>query len=161
MCPGCMLESKCSPDGALLLPGSAGVREPPEALVGRDRGQYGAEDSRSAGRGQESPGKLQQTTSRGDGAVDVPSKLKWISPSFSMPSQLSRVKAEGRLALLSANVAGAELLIQHAMSQAEEELERERRLSERRKSTEDFSVTQTRPKLERSRCGGPEPGRRC
>lgn len=79
-------------------------------------------------------------------------------PSFSMPSQLSRVKAEGRLALLSANVAGAELLIQHAMSQAEEELERERQLSERRKSTQDFSVTQTRLKLERSRCLGPDDG---
>lgn len=80
-------------------------------------------------------------------------------PSFSMMSQLSRVKAEGRLALLSANVAGAELLIQHAMSQAEEELERERHLSERRKSTQDFSVTQTRLNLERSRCGGLGPDR--
>lgn len=62
---------------------------------------------------------------------------------ISMLSQLSRVKAEGRLALLSASVAGVELLIHDAMNQAEEELERERHLSEHRKSTEDFSVTQT------------------
>lgn len=54
-------------------------------------------------------------------------------------AKLSRVKAEGRLALLSASVAGVELLIHDAMNQAEEELERERHLSEHRKSTEDFS----------------------
>lgn len=55
-------------------------------------------------------------------------------------SQLSRVKAEARLALLSESVAGIELCLHNAMNQAEEELERERRLSEQRKSTEDFSV---------------------
>lgn len=58
--------------------------------------------------------------------------------------QLSRVKAEGRLVLLSASVAGVELLIHDAMKQVEEELERETPLSEHRKSTEDFSVTQRR-----------------
>lgn len=50
------------------------------------------------------------------------------------------MKAEARLALLSDNVAGVELLLHNAMNQAEEELERERQLSEQRKSTEDFSV---------------------
>lgn len=54
------------------------------------------------------------------------------------------MKAEGRLVLLSASVAGVELLIHDAMKQVEEELERDRRLSEHRKSTEDFSVSQTR-----------------
>lgn len=55
--------------------------------------------------------------------------------------QLSRVKAEARLALLSATVAGVEPLIHEAMTQVEEELEVERRLSEHRRSTEVFSVT--------------------
>lgn len=55
-------------------------------------------------------------------------------------SQLSRVKAEARLALLAHSVTGIELWLHNAMNQAEEELERERRLSEQRKSTEDFSV---------------------
>lgn len=78
-----------------------------------------------------------------------------------MLSQLSRVKAEGRLALLSANVAGVELLIHDAMNQAEEELERERHLSERRKSTEDFSVTKTWLELELPRCSGLGPDDVC
>lgn len=54
--------------------------------------------------------------------------------------QLSRVKAEARLALLSDSVTGTEEWLGNAMAQADEELERERRLSEQRKSTEDFSV---------------------
>lgn len=40
----------------LSPPGSADIREPAEDLVGRDRAQYGAEDSRSAGQRQESQG---------------------------------------------------------------------------------------------------------
>lgn len=63
---------------------------------------------------------------------------KWNTV-FSL-SQLSRVKAEARLALLSESVTGAELWLHNAMKQAEEELERDRHLSEQRKSTEDFSV---------------------
>lgn len=55
-------------------------------------------------------------------------------------SQLSRMKAKARLALLSDSVTGIDLWLHTAMTQAEEELERERRLSEQRKSTEDFSV---------------------
>ncbi|XP_026212804.1 F-BAR and double SH3 domains protein 1-like isoform X2 [Anabas testudineus] len=54
-------------------------------------------------------------------------------------AKLSRVKAEARLALLSDAVTGVDLWLHTAMTQAEEELERERRLSEQRKSTEDFS----------------------
>ena len=50
------------------------------------------------------------------------------------------MKAEARLVLLSDSVPGIELWLHDAMNQAEEELERERRLSEQRKSTEDFSV---------------------
>lgn len=42
----------------LLLLGTPDIREPPEALVRTDRGQYGAEDSRNAGHCQESQGKL-------------------------------------------------------------------------------------------------------
>lgn len=56
-------------------------------------------------------------------------------------SQLSRVKAEARLALLSESVSGTERWFHAAMKQAEEELERERRLSEQRRSTEDFTVS--------------------
>ncbi|KAM4622129.1 F-BAR and double SH3 domains protein 1-like [Polymixia lowei] len=54
-------------------------------------------------------------------------------------AKVSRVKAEARLALLSECGVGIQQLLHAAMSQAEEELERERRLSEQRKSTEDFS----------------------
>ena len=60
--------------------------------------------------------------------------------SVCLVNQLSRVKAEARLALLSEIVTGSELWLHNAMNQAEEELERERRLSEQRKSTEEFSV---------------------
>lgn len=55
-------------------------------------------------------------------------------------SQLSKAKAEARLTLLSNSVKGVELWLQNAMNQAEEELQRERHLSEQRKSTEEFSV---------------------
>lgn len=55
--------------------------------------------------------------------------------------QLSRVKAEARLALLSESVGGTERWFHDAMMQAEEELERERRLSEQRRSTDDFPVS--------------------
>ncbi|KAF3837741.1 hypothetical protein F7725_009509 [Dissostichus mawsoni] len=54
-------------------------------------------------------------------------------------AELSRLKAEARLALLSDCITGIEQWLHNAMTQAEEELERERRLSEQRKSTEDFS----------------------
>ncbi|KAM3612704.1 uncharacterized protein V6R79_012945 [Siganus canaliculatus] len=54
-------------------------------------------------------------------------------------AKLSRVKAEARLTLLSDCVTGVEVWLHDAMMQAEEELERERRLSEQRKSTDDFS----------------------
>lgn len=56
-------------------------------------------------------------------------------------SQLSKAKAEARLTLLSNSVKGVELWLQNAMKQAEEELQRERHLSEQRKSTEEFSVS--------------------
>ncbi|AWP12598.1 putative FCH and double SH3 domains protein 1-like [Scophthalmus maximus] len=54
-------------------------------------------------------------------------------------AKLGKVKAEARLALLSDSITGIELWLHNAMNQAEEELERERRLSEQRKSTEEFS----------------------
>ncbi|XP_012733948.2 F-BAR and double SH3 domains protein 1 isoform X1 [Fundulus heteroclitus] len=54
-------------------------------------------------------------------------------------AKLSRVKAEARLALLAHSVTGTEQWLRSAMNQAEEELERERRLSEQRRSTEEFS----------------------
>lgn len=60
-------------------------------------------------------------------------------------SQLNRAKAEARLALLSSRVTGTELWLHEAMSQAEEELERDRRLSEQRRSTDDFSVRSHTP----------------
>ncbi|XP_037833469.1 F-BAR and double SH3 domains protein 1 [Kryptolebias marmoratus] len=54
-------------------------------------------------------------------------------------AQLSRVKAEARLVLLSQSVSGTEQWLHSAMEQAEEELDRERCLSQQRRSTEDFS----------------------
>lgn len=54
-------------------------------------------------------------------------------------SQLDRVKAEARLAVLSHSITGVEQWLHNAMKQAEEELEIERRLSEQRRSTEEFS----------------------
>ncbi|KAK2849563.1 hypothetical protein Q5P01_009397 [Channa striata] len=54
-------------------------------------------------------------------------------------AKLSRVKAEARLALLSRSVTGIDLWLHDALTHAEEEVEKERRLSEQRRSTEDFS----------------------
>ncbi|XP_056144312.1 F-BAR and double SH3 domains protein 1-like [Lampris incognitus] len=54
-------------------------------------------------------------------------------------AKVSRAKAEARLALLSESGIVIKQWLHAAMSQVEEELERERRLSEQRKSTEDFS----------------------
>lgn len=63
--------------------------------------------------------------------------------------QLNRAKAEARLALLSESTPGTEQWLHAAMNQVEEELERERHLSEQRKSTEDFSVCkQTNTQIE-------------
>ncbi|XP_070770020.1 F-BAR and double SH3 domains protein 1-like [Enoplosus armatus] len=74
----------------------------------------------------------------GETGLNVEQKIAEVQDSF-MKAKLSRVKAEARLALLSNSVTGTELWLHNAMNQAEEELERERRLSEQRKSTEDFS----------------------
>ncbi|KAM7388916.1 hypothetical protein PAMP_022918 [Pampus punctatissimus] len=74
----------------------------------------------------------------GETGLSVEQKIAEVQDSV-RKARLSRVKAEARLALLSESVAGIELWFHNAMNQAEEELERERRLSEQRKSTEDFS----------------------
>ncbi|XP_056239368.1 F-BAR and double SH3 domains protein 1-like isoform X2 [Seriola aureovittata] len=74
----------------------------------------------------------------GDTGFSVEQKIAEVQDSV-RKAKLSRVKAEARLALLSVRVTGTELWLHDAMSQAEEELERERRLSEQRRSTEDFS----------------------
>ncbi|XP_030000552.1 F-BAR and double SH3 domains protein 1-like isoform X2 [Sphaeramia orbicularis] len=74
----------------------------------------------------------------GETGLSVEQKISEVQESV-RKARLSRVKAEARLALLSESVTGIELWLDSAMNQAEEELERERRLSEQRKSTEDFS----------------------
>ncbi|XP_044060907.1 F-BAR and double SH3 domains protein 1-like isoform X2 [Siniperca chuatsi] len=74
----------------------------------------------------------------GETELSVEQKIAEVQDSF-RKAKLSRVKAEARLALLSDSVTGIELVLHNAMNQAEEELERERCLSEQRKSTEDFS----------------------
>ncbi|XP_026187010.1 F-BAR and double SH3 domains protein 1-like [Mastacembelus armatus] len=74
----------------------------------------------------------------GETGLNVEQKIAEVQDSI-RKAKLSRVKAEARLALLSDSVTGIELWLNNAMNQAEEELERERRLSEQRKSTEDFS----------------------
>ncbi|XP_063731759.1 F-BAR and double SH3 domains protein 1-like isoform X3 [Eleginops maclovinus] len=74
----------------------------------------------------------------GDTCLSVEQKIAEVQDSV-RKAKLSRLKAEARLALLSDCVTGIELWFHNAMTQAEEELERERHLSEQRKSTEDFS----------------------
>ncbi|XP_049898464.1 F-BAR and double SH3 domains protein 2-like isoform X2 [Epinephelus moara] len=74
----------------------------------------------------------------GETGLSVEQKIAEVQDSV-RKAKLSRVKAEARLALLSDSVTGTELWLHNAMNQAEEELERERRLSEQRKSTEDYS----------------------
>ncbi|XP_034545179.1 F-BAR and double SH3 domains protein 1-like [Notolabrus celidotus] len=74
----------------------------------------------------------------GETGLSVEQKIAEVQDSV-RKAKLSRVKAEARLALLSENITGIKLWLRDAMNQAEEELERERRLSEQRKSTEDFS----------------------
>ncbi|XP_029282919.1 F-BAR and double SH3 domains protein 1-like [Cottoperca gobio] len=74
----------------------------------------------------------------GETGLSVEQKIKEVQDSV-RKAKLSRVKAEARLALMSDSVTGIELSLHNAMNQAEEELERERRLSEQRKSAEDFS----------------------
>ncbi|XP_070692540.1 F-BAR and double SH3 domains protein 1-like [Pempheris klunzingeri] len=74
----------------------------------------------------------------GETGLSVEQKIAEVQDSI-RKAKLSRVKAEARLALLSHCVTGTELWLHNAMNQAEEELEKERRLSEQRRSTEDFS----------------------
>ncbi|XP_041799813.1 F-BAR and double SH3 domains protein 1-like isoform X2 [Chelmon rostratus] len=74
----------------------------------------------------------------GETGLSVEQKIAEVQDSV-RKAKLSRVKAEARLTLLSVSVTGTELWLHDAMTQAEEELERERHLSEQRKSTEDFS----------------------
>ncbi|MEQ2253123.1 hypothetical protein ILYODFUR_028955 [Ilyodon furcidens] len=81
----------------------------------------------------------------GETGLSVEQKIAEVQETV-RKAKLSRVKAEARLALLSHSVTGIEEWLHHAMNQAEEELERERRLSEQRRSTEEFSVrTHTLP----------------
>ncbi|XP_076595719.1 F-BAR and double SH3 domains protein 1-like [Chaetodon auriga] len=74
----------------------------------------------------------------GETGLSVEQKIAEVQDSV-RKAKLSRVKAEARLTLLSDSVTGTDLWLHNAMTQAEEELERERHLSEQRKSTEDFS----------------------
>ncbi|XP_061582064.1 F-BAR and double SH3 domains protein 1-like [Cololabis saira] len=74
----------------------------------------------------------------GETGLSVEQKIAEVQES-TRKAKLSGVKAEARLALLAESVAGVERWRRSAMDQAEEELERERRLSEQRRSTGDFS----------------------
>ncbi|XP_056296104.1 F-BAR and double SH3 domains protein 1-like [Pseudoliparis swirei] len=74
----------------------------------------------------------------GETGFSVEQKIAEVQDSV-RKAKLSKVKAEARLTLMSNSVTGIELWLHNAMNQAEEELERERHLSEQRKSTEDFS----------------------
>ncbi|XP_029958982.1 F-BAR and double SH3 domains protein 1-like [Salarias fasciatus] len=74
----------------------------------------------------------------GETGLSVEQKIAEVQDNV-RKTKLSRVKAEARLAVLSLSVPGIQRWLQDAMQQAEEELERERRLSEQRRSTEDFS----------------------
>ncbi|KAF3693527.1 F-BAR and double SH3 domains protein 1 [Channa argus] len=74
----------------------------------------------------------------GETGFSVEQKIAEVQDSV-RKAKLSRLKAEARLALLSDSVAGIDQWLHDTMTHAEEELERERRLSEQRRSTEDFS----------------------
>ncbi|KAM9741549.1 F-BAR and double SH3 domains protein 1-like isoform 2-T2 [Menidia menidia] len=74
----------------------------------------------------------------GETGLSVEQKIAEVQESV-RKAKLSRVKADARLAVLSDSVPGTEQWLHQAMKQAEEELERERHLSQQRKSTEDFS----------------------
>ncbi|CAI5677327.1 unnamed protein product [Oreochromis niloticus] len=74
----------------------------------------------------------------GETALSVEQKIAEVQESV-RKAKLNRAKAEARLALLSESTPGTEQWLHAAMNQVEEELERERHLSEQRKSTEDFS----------------------
>ncbi|XP_053734722.1 F-BAR and double SH3 domains protein 1-like [Synchiropus splendidus] len=86
---------------------------------------------------------LETLTSRakiltGDAGRKVQQQIADVQSSI-RKNTLSRVKAEARLALLAQRVEGTELWIDLAMTQAEQDLERDERFSERTKSTEEFS----------------------
>ncbi|XP_024918968.1 F-BAR and double SH3 domains protein 1 isoform X2 [Cynoglossus semilaevis] len=74
----------------------------------------------------------------GQTGLSVERKISEVQHSV-RKAEVSRIKAEARLALLANSVPGIEQWRSKAMNQAAEELERQRRLSERRRSTEDFS----------------------
>uniref|UniRef100_A0A3B5BI02 FCH and double SH3 domains protein 1-like n=1 Tax=Stegastes partitus TaxID=144197 RepID=A0A3B5BI02_9TELE len=102
--------------------------------------QKAAKDYKMAAHGERA---LQMLESRlkllsGETGLSVEQKITEVQESV-RKAKLSRVKAEARLALLSESVAGTQRWLQEAMNRAEQDLETERRLSEQRKSTEDFS----------------------
>lgn len=74
----------------------------------------------------------------GETGLSVEQKIVEIQETV-RKAKLDRVKAEARLAVLSHSITGVEQWLHNAMKQAEEELEIERRLSEQRRSTEEFS----------------------
>ncbi|CAB1325181.1 unnamed protein product, partial [Coregonus sp. 'balchen'] len=74
----------------------------------------------------------------GDTGVNVEQKMVEVKESV-RKSQVSRVKAESRLALLASAGVDVEPWLSSAMTQADEELERDRRLSEARMSNGDIS----------------------
>ncbi|XP_055015464.1 F-BAR and double SH3 domains protein 1-like isoform X2 [Boleophthalmus pectinirostris] len=81
----------------------------------------------------------------GETSASVEQKITEVQDTL-RKTQLSRVKAEARLQLLSHSVPGTQDRVQQALHTAHLELEQERRLSESRKSTgneqeEDFELT--------------------
>ncbi|XP_054872842.1 F-BAR and double SH3 domains protein 1 isoform X2 [Amphiprion ocellaris] len=102
--------------------------------------QKAAKDFKITAHGQRA---LQMLESRlkllsGETGLSVEQKISEVQENI-RKAKLSRVKAEARLALLAQSIAGTERWLQEAMDRAEQDLETERRLSEQRKSTEDFS----------------------
>ncbi|XP_047440294.1 F-BAR and double SH3 domains protein 1-like [Mugil cephalus] len=74
----------------------------------------------------------------GETGLSVEQKIDEVQDSV-RKAKLSKVKEEARFSLLSESIPGTEQWLHKAMDQAEKELERERHLSEQKKSTEDFS----------------------
>ncbi|KAI1884987.1 hypothetical protein AGOR_G00215550 [Albula goreensis] len=101
------------------------------------QGSQRLQNHHSRGEGPPIIRKAAETTDRRHG-FGVDQKMEEVKESM-RKAQVSRTKAEARLALLASAGVDVEPWVSSAMSQADEELERERRLSEARLSNGDAS----------------------
>lgn len=125
----CVLQQSSSPEGESCLEKEA-----------RKWSSKAAKDYKVITHGERALQTLEQRLKllSGDTGASVEQKLMEVQESV-RKAKVSRAKAESRLTLLVAAGVDVEPWLASAMSQAEEELERERRLSEARMSNGDIS----------------------